>query len=101
MSVNKIVSITDGSPIGLPGDPDEEIVDLLKRCLTRAKSGEISQIAISWVTPAGSIGNTWRTGDNRNFGLSASIALLNHEFQTSILAQPGQNIKEPEPDESV
>jgi hypothetical protein len=85
--VNKIVSLRGDIP---PGEVNEDVISMLERYLERARSGEVTSVAIGIVhSNATRIGTEWSAAIGESFMLIAAVATLNARIGIS-MAEAGE-----------
>lgn len=78
--MNKVVALR-GGPVGPtePEAPDEEVIKILEEMLERAKTGEISAIALAYVLPQHAVGTAWAGANIVGGGIALGFAITSLE----------------------
>lgn len=83
--MSNIVSLDKGALP--PGEPDQEIIEILERYLSEARRGEITAVAIAVARPNEYTATQWCGASGTKFQLGHAISLLNHRYYQAILEQ--------------
>jgi hypothetical protein len=73
---DNIVAIYGGAALP-PGEPDEEVVRILRGALAEAMRGEYVAVAVAYITPGREIG--WDLSSHNTIGLISALAQAQHD----------------------
>lgn len=81
--MNKVVALR-GGPAGPtePEAPDETVIKILEEMLERAKTGEISAVALAYILPQHAVGTAWAGANFVGGGIALGFAItsLEHSY---------------------
>ena len=76
-----IISISNRTAVHRSSEPDQAIIDQLKKMLVQAESGELQAIfAVGWLYPSNSIMSGWQGADRAAFTLLGGVYECLNEY---------------------
>jgi len=70
-------------------EPNKGAIEVLEEALAMAKSGEIKQCAVAWVSDRESIGGRWSQG-SENLTMWSALSHGEREFYSAVIVGEGE-----------